>query len=180
MKKRWIIIILIIVVLFLAFGISIKKTYSSLFVLPEDFNFSLIVDYFDETKVRYSIYYETPSETVNLSGGKANGYIIQMTSDTLDAYNDAFEEVSNGRFVFESIFTMLNTNYPNFELIVNAADRKELHILVLNDGTVYQILDDLHFGNVIRIGSPEIVLKYTNGEKLYQVLEDAFNEQKSH
>ena len=177
MKKRWIIIILIILVILFAVGISIRKTYSSLLVLPEDYRFSLMVDYYDEIKVKHSIYYETPYETVHISGDDANDYIIQMTEDILDAYNDAFGALSKGRFALESISTLLNTNYPNFEFIVTAADRKELHLLILNDGTVYQILDDLRFGNVIRIGSPEIVLKYTNGEKIYQVLEDAFNAQ---
>ena len=177
MKKRWIIIILIIIVLFLAFGISIKKTYSSLLVLPEDYRSSMMVDYYDETKVRHSIYYETPYVTVNISGGDANKYTIQMTGDILDAYNDAFGELSKGKYAFESISTKLNANYPNFELIVNSAERKELHLLILNDGTVYQMLDDLHFGNVIRIGSPELVLKYTNGENIYKVLKDAFNAQ---
>ena len=107
-------------------------------------------------------------------------YEIRQWDETnfdVDAIPYSSQAYSKGKYAFESISTKLNANYPNFELIVNSAERKELHLLILNDGTVYQMLDDLHFGNVIRIGSPELVLKYTNGENIYKVLKDAFNAQ---
>ncbi len=175
-RKRliWRIVIIILVLLIILLFVLNKRNHQRQLSLSEDMRFSLLVEYFDDSRVRHSLSYSTPHNEVTVNGDPSH-QIKELDQGTLKAYSDALAKLKDSKYTLASMSDVLN-DVPSCELLLNTFDGDHVYLIISNTGEVYQRLDELIPNMPVFVGRPQLLIKYEGGEDLYDLIKSSVSQ----
>ncbi len=175
-RKRliWGTVIIILVLLIILLFVLNKRNHQRQLSLSEDMRFSLLVEYFDDSRVKNSLSYSTPHNEVTVNGDP-NHQIKELDQETLQVYSEALAKLKDPKYTLASMSEVLN-DVPSCELLLDTFDGNHAYIIISNTGEVYQRLDELIPNMPVFVGRPQLLIKYEGGEDLYDLIKSSISQ----